>query len=115
MRKYAYLKNPQKCNDKEYIYKIMLHTQKEGVYLYEYCSLDAIFCSYDQLYFDVNDIYGDWNSEIDERGWIDIDDPLSNCQHDAFLPIRIKGREQGNPEWGKYEILENGEWIEYKI
>ena len=62
----------------------MLHTQKEGVYLYEYCSLDAIFCSYDQLYFDVNDIYGDWNSEIDERGWIDIDDPLPNCQHDAF-------------------------------
>ena len=56
MRKYAYLKNPQKCNDKEYIYKIMLHTQKEGVYLYEYCSLDAIFCSYDQLYFDVKDI-----------------------------------------------------------
>lgn len=77
--------------------------------------MDAIFCSYDQLYFDVNDIYGDWNSEIDERGWIDIDDPLPNCQHDAFLPIRIKGRKQGNPEWGKYEILENGEWIEYKI
>ena len=76
MRKYAYLKNPLKCNDKEYIYKIMLHTHKEGVYLYEYCSLDAIICSYDQLYFDVSDIYEDWNSEIDERGWIDIDDPL---------------------------------------
>ena len=85
------------------------------MYLYEYCSLDAIFSLYDQLYYDVSDIYEDWNSEIDERGWIDIDDPLPDCQHDTFLPIRIKGREQGNPEWGKYEVLENGEWIEYKI
>ena len=35
------------------------------------------------------------------------------CQHDAFLPIRVKGRDIGEPQWGKLEILENGKWKEY--
>lgn len=42
-----------------------------------------------------------------------IEDPLPGCQHDAFLPIRIKGRESGNPQWGQYDILEDGEWKKY--
>lgn len=91
----------------------MLHTQKDGVLLYQYCSLEAIQCSFDQYYSDIKEIYEEWNSEIDDQGWIDIDDPLPDCQHDAFLPIRVKGRVTGNPEWGKYEILENGQWIDY--
>lgn len=113
MRKYAHLKNPLKCNDKDYIYKIMIHTQKDGVYLYEYCSLDANQCSYDIYYDDIEDIYEEWDCRIDERAWIDIEDPLPYCQDDAFLPIRVKGRNEGKPEWGKYEILENAEWIAY--
>ena len=50
---------------------------------------------------------------IDEKGWIDMEDPLPHCQHDAFLPIRVKRREVGKPQWGKLEILENGVWKEY--
>lgn len=43
MRKYAYLKQPIKCNKKVFIYKIMLHkTENEGLYLYYYCSIDDI-------------------------------------------------------------------------
>lgn len=30
-----------------------------------------------------------------------------------FLPIRVKGRDIGEPQWGKLEILENGKWKEY--
>ena len=30
------------------------------------------------------DIYEEWNDLIDEHGWIDIEDPLPDCQHDAF-------------------------------
>ena len=61
----------------------------------------------------MEDLYEDWNSEIDDRGWIDIEDPMPDCQHDAFLPIRVKGRNIGKPEWGKLEIYENGQWKEY--
>ena len=42
-------------------------------------------------------------------------DPLSDCQHDAFLPIRIKGRNIGRPQWGQLEILKDGKWEEYKL
>lgn len=69
MRKYAFLKNPMKCNESDYIYKIMIYqTKNEGVFLFQYCSIDAIQCSFDQYYNDLEDVYDDWNDEIDERG-----------------------------------------------
>lgn len=114
MRKYGYLKEPFKTNKKDTIYKIMLHDMgKEGVYLYYYTSPDAVMCSFDSYYTVLEDAFEDWTDELDEKGWIEIDDPLPHCQHDAFLPIRVKGRETGKPQWGKYEILENGVWREY--
>ena len=62
----------------------------------------------------MNDLYDDWNDEIDEKGWIDIEDPLPYCQHDAFLPVRVKGRDTGKPQWGKLEILKDGKWMDYE-
>ncbi len=115
MRKYAYLKKPLQCNKKDSIYKIMLYQiEPEEIYLFEYCSLDAVQCSFDLYYTDLNDLYDEWNDQIDERGWIDIDDPLPYCQHDAFLPIRVKGRNIGKPEWDKLEIFKDECWISYK-
>lgn len=113
MRNCAFFKEPQKCNKKDYVYKITIHEHKDYVLLYQYCSLDAILCSFASWYPDVESVYEDWNSEIDVRGWIDIEDPLPNCQHDAVLPIRVKGRNEGKPEWGKFEILKNGKWEDY--
>ncbi len=85
MRKYAYLKEPIKCNNKDFIYKIMLYkAKKDGVYLFEYCSLEADRCSFDSWYPDVEFVYEVWNDVIDERGWIEIGDPLPQCQDDAF-------------------------------
>ncbi len=114
MRKYAILKKPIKCNDTEYIYKIMLHEDHEDVYLYQYCSMDAVRCTYDAWYPDVETVYDQWNDEIDERGWIDLGDPLPDCQHDAFLPVRVKGRNVGKPQWGSFEILVRGKWQSYE-
>lgn len=114
MRKYAFLKEPYKCNEKDFVYKIMLHETKDGVFLYQYCSMDAVQCSFDGWYPDVEAVYEDWNDEIDERGWIDMDDPLPFCQHDAFLPIRVKGRDVGKPQYGQLEILKDGQWESYK-
>lgn len=118
MRKYASLKQPIKCNEHgDFLYKIMLHQtdNEEGVYLYYYCSIDAIQCSFDAFYDDIEDIYEEWNDLIDEHGWIDIEDPLPDCQHDAFIPLRVKGRDIGKPEFGKYEVLKDGEWVEYRL
>ena len=114
MRKYAVLKQPIKCNDKDYIYKIMLYQTPEEVFLFEYCSMDAIQCSFDLWYPDIESVYEDWNDELDEHGWIDMEDPLPYCQHDAFLPIRVKGRDSGEPQWGQFEILQDGKWTIYK-
>ena len=113
MRKYAYLKEPLKCNAKDCVYKIMLCEVKGGFSLFEYFSPDAVMCSADLLYDSLEDLYAEWDELIDGRGWIDIDDPLPHCQHDAFIPIRVKGRDIGKPEWGKLETLKDGEWVEY--
>ena len=114
MRKYAVLKEPIKCNQNDFIYKIMLYETKNEVLLYQYCSLDAISCSYDTWYPDVESVYEDWNDEIDEQGWFELDDPLPDCQHDSFLPIRVKGRNEGKPQWGQLEILKDGQWVDYE-
>lgn len=45
---------------------------------------------------------------------MELEDPLPYCQHDAFVPVRVKGRNIGKPEWGKFEVLRDGSWIEYK-
>ncbi|WP_073280280.1 hypothetical protein [Anaerocolumna jejuensis] len=55
------------------------------------------------------------NFKINQTDWIDISNPLSHCQHDIISPIRIKGRVSGKPQWGKFEKLENGEWIDYEF
>ena len=112
MRKYACLKKPLKRNGSSTIYKIMLYETEEGVYLFEYDSPDAVRCSSDRLYDQAEDLYEDWNDLIDERGWIEMDDPLPDCQHDAFIPLRVKGRDVGKPAWGRFEMLKDGKWIE---
>lgn len=114
MRMLGYLKNTYKCNEKDTIYKIVLHKTEKEVYVYLYTSFDAVISSFDNWYPDKESALKDWQSEIDERGWILIDDPMPYCQHDALLPIRVKGRNTNTPQWGKFEIYQDGEWKDYK-
>ncbi len=113
MRKYAYLKEPLDRAEGR-VCKIMLYEAEEGTYLFEYPSPEAVLCSADLLYASPEELYEDWNGLIDGRGWIALEDPLPGCQHDAFLPLRVKGRDAGKPEWGRYELLRDGEWIPYR-
>ena len=115
MRMYARLKEPKKVDDNTYIYKIMLYKTGEGIYLFTYSGADAVLSSADYLYDSPEDLHDDWNGLIDEKGWIVMDDPLPGCQHDAFIPLRVKGRDIGKPEWGVYETLKDGEWVEYNL
>ena len=114
MRKAAFLKEPLKRKDGDPVFKIMLYKTGEGCYLFEYCSPDAVLCSSDRWYDSLEDLQEEWDSLIDERGWTELEDPLPDCQHDAWNPIRVKGRNIGKPEWGKYETLKDGEWIEFQ-
>ncbi len=112
MRLLGTLKTPCPANQRDLIYKVMLHeTRREGVYAYLYLSPDALFCSYDYHYPDLEDALENWAGEVEH--WTQIDDPLPHCQHDCPLPVRVKGRAEGAPQWGKYEILENGEWKDF--
>lgn len=115
MRMYGYLKQPCKMNDTDFIHKVMIYQDKAGVFVYLYTSIDAVFCLNDNYYADLADAREAWDSEIDERGWIPIDDPLPDCQHDSVLPIRVKGRNTDHPQWGQLEILVEGEWVEYHM
>ncbi len=115
MRIYGYLKEPYKCNSTTTIYKVMIHEIEElGTYIYYYTNKDAIFSSYDSFSDDIETALEEFEDKINEQGWIKIDEPLPYCQHDCILPIRVKGRKDGCPQWGKYEILSDGQWIEYK-
>lgn len=114
MRKYAYLKEPLRGDEENRVYKIMLYEAEEGVYLFAYGSPEAVQCSFDLCYASAKELYEEWNGLIDSRGWIGMEDPLPYCQYDAFIPLRVKGRAAGKPEWGKFETLRDGEWIEYR-
>ena len=113
MRKYAFLKEPLQRDDADPVVKIMFYESEKGIYLFEYSSPEAQQCSADRLYDSPEELYEEWNKLIDENGWTDLEDPLPDCQHDAFIPLRVKGRSTGAPEWGRFETLQNGEWIDY--
>lgn len=114
MRMYGYLREPYLCNSTKTIYKVMIHEiDNLGVYTYYYTGRDAVFSSYDSFSEKLETALEEFEGELDDQGWIMIDDPLPYCQHDCILPIRVKGRETGHPQWGSYEILSDGQWVEY--
>jgi hypothetical protein len=114
MRLYGFLKSPLPNGSRDLIYKIMLHeTRRKDVFAYLYTSLEALFCSYDLHYAALEDALEDWEEEIGPEGWSILEDPLPYCQHDCPFPVRVKGRECGTPQWGRYERLENGEWKDF--
>lgn len=112
MRMYGFLKTPYPANRRDTVYKVMIHeTRREGVFAYLYTSPEALFCSFDCHYSTLEDALGDWDGEVE--GWTELGDPLPGCQHDCPLPVRVKGRDRGAPQWGQYEIFEDGEWKDF--
>ena len=112
MRKWSYLK-PDTCFGGQSFQKMMVFEDGEGVWVFLYDSRDAVFCAKDLFYEDREEALEEWDDSIDEEGWHEIPDPLPDCQHDSILPIRVKGRDKGAPQWGKYEILNNGVWEKF--
>ena len=92
----------------------MIYESEDGVYLFGYDTESDSSSLWDEWYETVEDALESCKTEynIENSDWQEIDDPLENCQHDWIEPVRIKGRDIGKPEWGKFEKLVDNEWIE---
>ncbi|MEJ2611592.1 MAG: hypothetical protein P8179_16290 [Candidatus Thiodiazotropha sp.] len=94
--------------------RLMIHECGDDVYLFLFETENDGGCSAD-LWFE--NVEGALEAALDEYGvnrelWREIPDPLENCQQDWIVPARIPGRESGNPQYGKLEVLKDGKWIQ---
>lgn len=93
--------------------RLMIYESKDGVYLFGYdkeCDSGSIWDYWFEKIEYAFEASKDY--DVNQNDWQEIPDPLENCQHDWIEPVRVKGRVNGNPEWGKLEKLVNNEWIE---
>ncbi len=94
----------------------MIHKEESGsVYLFGYDSVFDCPGLFDEWYETIEkaervcqDVYG-----IGKNDWINIADPLENCQQDFIMPVRVKGREEDKPQWGHVQILLDGKWVSF--
>ena len=113
MRKWSCLAKPYKDNGMT-IQKVMIcQTESEGTYVFLYRSIESQISIADEWYETLEKALEKWTPLIAPCNWTSIDDPMPGCQQDSFSPIRVKGRNTGNPEWGKLEILDHDKWISY--
>lgn len=96
------------------IKKVMLYECVDGVYVFGYDCLQDTGCISDYLQdtLEAAEEFCKNKYEVDSHDWIMIADPLDDCQDDFIMPTRVKGKEQGNPEWGKFQTLVNGHWLD---
>jgi len=97
--------------------RLMIYDSKHGTYLFGYKTTSDSSALWDNWFENIDDALKSCAEDygISKNDWIEITDPLENCQHDWINPVRIKGRIIGKPEWGKLEKLENGKWIDLVI
>ena len=94
--------------------KIMLYEKPNGetcAFLYE--NADAQICCADECYSNLAEALIRWDGER-HTNWTALDDPLPGCQEDAMLPVRVRGRDRGEPQWGSYEVWIDGAWTPYR-
>ena len=96
------------------IVRLMIYNDENGTYLFGYDKLEDSDAVFDQWYESENEALEVCLVEykIDKTLWIEIPNPMENCQHDWINPVRIKGRENGNPQFGKLEKWIDGKWID---
>ena len=97
--------------------RLLLCETDEGVYLFTYDRTQDAPATADYWFETVDDAMGYANSNYGVRkdSWSDVPDQIEGCQMDILAPVRVKGRDTGNPQWGQYEILQNGLWVEHSF
>jgi biofilm protein TabA len=114
VRKYAVLKEALSIGAGEIVKRIIVYEAgQEGVYVFLSYSADDVGCYADCCFEDLESAeeycanYG-----IRQEDWIEIDNPLPDCQHDFIRPVRVKGRNTGNPQFGRLEVFDGNEWVD---
>ncbi|NQV27006.1 MAG: hypothetical protein HQ518_21865 [Rhodopirellula sp.] len=94
--------------------RLMIHECEDGVYLFLFETEEDGGCSADLWFETVEDALETAQQEysVDSERWHKIHDPPQFCQQDWIAPARIPGRESGNPQWGKLEVLKDGKWTQ---
>lgn len=116
MRKCATLSTPIEDNS-ILLKKLMIYQDdSDNVYLFLYDNIEEDSSCYADYWFENIQSAFDFVSEeydVPEHHFIQIDNPLPYCQHDIVSPIRIKGRNIGKEDWGKFEKLIDGKWVPF--
>jgi len=109
MRRVNYLQNP--TGD---IVRLMIYKSDEGVYVFGFDDLADTSSKWDNLFDDLEEAFEFCQDtyNTDNANWINIEDPYTDCQHDWIERVRIKGKEEGRPQWDQFEQLINGRWTE---
>ena len=110
MRKIALVRN----NHPD-VKRVIVYESDNGVYLFPCASLKDGSAIGDDWFANLSgvDKYCAEEYGIESKDWEYIDDPLDGCQHDWIVPVRVKGRNIGQPQWDSLERLENGVWKEF--
>jgi len=101
----------------EPIKKVMVCEINENqVYIFLYTVEHDWFSDHSECFNSLEEaeLYCD-SLRVDNSGWIEIDDCLKYCNLDWIAPIRSKGRNIGEPQWGVYEKFDGAKWIEFKF
>jgi hypothetical protein len=99
------------------IKQVILYQCAEGVYLFPCTELDDGFANGDEWYDSLDSAEEHCHSEygILSENWQSIPDPLEDCQQDWVEPVRVVGRDRGEPQWGRLEKLLDGAWKEIEL
>jgi biofilm protein TabA len=92
---------------------VILYDCSEGVYVFP-CATDEDGSACGDLRFEtVEDAEQHCEDEYGIRAgdWIALLDPPLGCQQDWITPVRVPGRETGEPRWGELERFVEGAWI----
>lgn len=107
MRRVAVLAKPV-----EEIRRLILYEGEAGVYLFPSDSIEDVGSCADEWYVSVAEAEESAREKygVKDSDWRDCPDPLPGCQHDWIAPVRVPGRDTGQPVWGTLERLEDGVW-----
>lgn len=98
------------------IVRLMIYNNEFGSYLFGYKDLEDSSSVFDIWFESEIDALENCESKygLRRQDWDEIKNPENGCQHDWINPVRIKGSQNGKPEFGSFEKLINGEWVEIK-
>jgi biofilm protein TabA len=98
----------------EYVRAMICEESGNGTYLFLYTTQFDAASAVDYWFETLRDACKEAATEygITPEAWTKIDDQLPHCQQDWVNPAKIPGRETGNPDWSRLQLLIEGVWQE---